>query len=280
MHTLCLFFALTLSAANAANVHYENKVFGLSVTGNGNVPKYEFWLQANATTRYNVQFNQFFEAIPQADGTLKKNGQSNIALASLDWEWTDIIDDGNGDMHFTITARDSGHGNTKQFSSFILQNHIKANVTLDCDNKTISAPLLKFDVLINDYTWVSAEPEAKVVLEFSFSSPGGHAEKVDGRVKLGDAYFTSASTASSYDDPDKTTSVVVTTDYNGTGGGIWLIYDHWTGAHLVHDPELGFGEPSGINTILIIVLSIIGVAVVGILIVLFVYRQRRHYQSV
>lgn len=254
-------------------------MFKLDVTGNGNVPKYDFQLVSNDTV-YSVQFMQFYEAIPQPDGSLKKNGNSNIALASLTWEWTDIIDDGNGDLHFVITAYDGGHGNNKQFSSLVLTNHIKANVTMNSDNTTLSAPLLKFDVEINDYAWVSTEENAKVVLIFSFSSPGLHPEKKDGKVMLGDAFFKAADSADSFDSPDSVTSVPVTTDYEN-GAGIWVVYDHWTGKHLLHDPELGFGDEPSSDNALMIALIVVGVVVLaGLVIAFVVYRQRLRYQSI
>lgn len=277
LQSTALVGSFNLSLVYAANIHYKNNVFGLDVVGNGNVPKYSFYLVGN-DTRYDVSFDQFFEA-SLVDGALKKNGQSNIALASLTWEWSDIINDENGDLHFTITALNAGHGNTKQFSSLTFNNHIKNGTTLNPDNTTLSGALLKFDVLINDYKWVSTEEDAKVVLVYSFTSPGLQAEKKDGRIQLGDAYFNSATTASSFDDPKSATDITVTTDFSGNA--IWLVYDHWTSAHLVHDPELGFGEEANNNQTLIIVLSVIGsVLVVGIVVGLFVYRQRLRYQSI
>lgn len=258
-------------------------MFGIRVTGNQNVPKYDFWLVANKSVVYSVFFSQFFEAVPKGDG-LKKYGPSNIALPSLEWEWSDIVGEGDN-LTFTITAKNGGHGNGKQFTALTFTNHIRANATLNPDNTTLNAPLLKFDIEIEDYTWVSTEKDAKIVLLFDFHTAGEKPEKNGDRVSLGEAYFSAASTASVWsDDPEKATDINVSTEFSGSGSesGIWLVYDHFTAPHLLHDPELGVGSPSddGPNVLAIVLPIVFVVALIAIGVGFFVYRQRLKYQSI
>jgi hypothetical protein len=84
------------------------------VNGNGNVPKYTFWYTKDPATRYFLRFQQvlfqsklmnpascghvlthilkLFEAI-WTGNRLKKYGPSNIALPSLTWDWTSVVED-------------------------------------------------------------------------------------------------------------------------------------------------------------------------------------------
>jgi len=251
------------------------------VTGNGNVPKYDFWLQSNTSQVYSVFFKQFFEATGSGS-SLKKNGQSNIALPSLTWEWTPVVDHGDGNVEFNMTALNGGHGNNKQFTTLTFANHLKANATI-VDNKTAYTPLLKFDVIIQDYTWVTTDDkDAKVVLLFSLTGNGNSKEKVSGnKVTVDGAFLDCSDTASSFTNPDETTSVSVSLIVNdeSDASGIWLVYDHWTGAWLIHDPAMGIDGPS-VNVGLIVGLSIAGVILIVAIIAGFVlFKRRRSYQA-
>jgi hypothetical protein len=276
--------ALLLGFSEAANIDWSNDYFGISVTGNGNVPKYSFWLQSNTSNVYSVFFHQFFEA---TGADLKKNGPSNIALPSLTWEWTEIHDDGSGTLNFNITAKDGGHGPNKQFSSLALVNWIHANETKNKDNTTTIRPLLKFDVIIDDYTWVSTDATAKVVLLFDLTSHGGdssNSKAENNKIVVDGAYFGINGTALSFNNPDETTEIGVTL-LTGTGKeekGIWMVYDHWTGAHLVHDPTMGIdGEEDGGVNVLAIVLPIVACAVlIGAGVAFYMYKKRGAYTSI
>lgn len=272
-----------LSTGEAANIDWHNDYFGISITGNGNVPKYSFWLQSNTSNVYSVFFHQFFEA---TGADLKKNGQSSISLPSLTWEWTDIHDDGNGTLNFNITAKDGGHGNAKQFSSLSLVNWIHANTTHEKDDVTIQ-PLLKFDVIIDDYIWVSEDVTAKVVLLFDLTSNHGdssNSNSADNKIVVDGAYFGINGTALSFNNPDETTKIGVTL-LAGSGKeekGIWLVYDHWTGSHLVHDPTIGIDgdEPRDVNVLAIVLPIAFCVVLIAAGVGYYVYKKRGNYTSI
>jgi hypothetical protein len=269
--------------ASAAPYEFSTDLFGLRVTGNGNVPKYDFWLQSNTSVVYSVFFHQFYEAT-LVDGALKKYGPSNIALPSLTWEWSTPVEDDTG-FHFNITARDAGHGGSTQFSALTFANHFRANASQTVDNSTVLTALLKFDVLIDDYTWVSTDADAKIVLLFDFSSPGLHASHEGDKVTVGDAYLNAATTANAWNtDPSNPVTVPVSVQYanGGAESGVWVIYDHFSASHFAHDPTFGATNiPDDNNHVLVIVLSILGVLVlVAIVAAFFFYRHRLKYQSI
>jgi len=232
---------------------------------------------------YSVFFHQFFEA---TGDDLKKNGQSSIALPSLTWEWTEIHDDGNGTVNFNITAKDGGHGGNKQFSSLSLVNWIHSNETQNKDTTTIK-PLLKFDVIIDDYVWVSTDATAKAVLLFDLTSNHGgdssNSKSENNKVVVDGAYFGINGTALSFNNPDETTEIGVTL-LTGSGKedkGIWLVYDHWSGAHLVHDPTLGIdGEEGGVNVLAIVLPIVACVVLIAAGVAYYVYRKRGAYTSI
>eukprot|EP01127_Copromyxa_protea_P012850 TRINITY_DN3383_c0_g1_i1.p1 TRINITY_DN3383_c0_g1~~TRINITY_DN3383_c0_g1_i1.p1 ORF type:complete len:280 (-),score=70.03 TRINITY_DN3383_c0_g1_i1:109-948(-) len=276
---LAVFFFFAVASVSAWE--WNTDVFGVKMT-TGNVPKYDFWLKSNTSVVYSVFFSQFFEATVQGDG-LKKYGPSSMALPSLTWEWTDPVTDDNGDIHFNITARDGAHGgNTPQFSALTFANHLFSNTTQTSDNSTILTPALKFDVIINDYAWVSAEADAKIVLFFDFKTAGQQLHAEGNKILLGDCFFSAVDSASAYNDSSSSVDVPVTLQLGdaGQGQGIWIVYDHFNAVHLVHDPQFGTTSipADGPNLVAIIVPIVVVVALIAVALFFF-YRQRLNYES-
>jgi len=238
--------------------------FFVEVNGNGNVPKYKFWFGENSTNTYSVMFQQMFEAI---NGS--KYGPSNIALPSLTWVWSNFTYNETGNSYdFNITASNQGHGNKQQFSKLQLRNHLYgANVSKDA--------YIKFDVVIDNYTWVSSDINAQLVLVYQMNVNGGNGSFTlrtkSNAVSNGQVYFKITSTADSWTgtDQSKKSSVSAFLTLQGKDS-IWLSYDHFVG-NLIHDPSFGFGNPGGgwatwqiaIVVVVVLLAVVLGVGICG-----------------
>jgi hypothetical protein len=252
--------------------------FFVEVNGNGNVPKYKFWFGENATNTYSVMFQQMFEAI---NGS--KYGPSNIALPSLTWTWTPFVYNESGSSYnFNITAVNSGHGNKQQFSMLQLRNHLHgANVSKDA--------YLKFDVLIDNYTWVSTDPTAQLVLVFQMNVNGANASfslrTKSNAVGNGEVYFQITSMANSWSGADRNHEGETPASLTLQGGNsIWLTYNHFEG-NLEHDPSFGYGNPGGgwawwAIALVVIVVAVAVIVVVGLLGFVLWKRNRSSYRPV
>jgi len=273
MQTLFVLFFSCYSLISAKPFSWSNGNITFEFPGNGQVPKYTFWLHSNESQVYNVFFHQFYEATGE---DLKKYGPSNIALPSLAWQWTEPQDDGEGHVVFTIMVNEG----VTQFSSFSLVNRIDAtNSTARIEEQK---PLLKFDLLIDGYTWQSTDPEAKLVLLFDLRATyEGNYKVSNDEIGVEGAYFGINDTALSFDNPDSVTEVHVELllSHEESTKGIQVVYDHFTGSHFVHDPTIGVYGEGGVN-ILVIVLPIVGVVVLILIVVGVFYLRRRGYQSV
>jgi len=233
---------VVLSASGAPGGPCGNNVcqvgdFFLAVHGNG-VPKYMFWFNGNATDKYTVTFSQMFEAI---NGS--KYGPSNIAFASLSWTWSNISYNQSGNSYnFNMTAVYSGQGNKQQFNKLQFRNHMYGgNASKDA--------YVKFDVVIDNYTWVSTDISAQLVLVYQMTVNGANGSfslrTKSNSVGNGQVYFQITPTADSWTGTDrsKVTDVSAFLSLQGKDT-IWLTYDHFVG-NLVHDPTFGFGNPGG-----------------------------------
>ncbi len=148
---------------NNKNVYFENENIAIRITGNENVPQYQFWrpsenLTINETTTYQVKFIKLFEFIDEnGDNTYNPENESSVpqstdALAALAWDFTNITTDTDGMVHFNMTS--SGRDYTIQFN-----NHF--------DPADAS---IKFDIILEDYEFISNHENASLVLGFHLVS--------------------------------------------------------------------------------------------------------------
>jgi len=277
---MCRLFLLALFlyiVTGQPPVLWNNTYFFLRVAGNDGIPAYNFWLPSNTSHVYSVYLRQFFEAT----NNLQKFAPSNIDLAALDWTYGAV--EGDGDMvHFNLTATNA----PARFSTLTLVNHIYANHSSTEEGGRMITPLVKFDVLLDDYSWASADGDAKLVLLFDLTSPGqsGYPDPtaVDGKILVDGAFFGSTVAASSWTNPSDPTSIPVSIMVHSEGGadGIWLVYDHFTGNHLVHDPAMGLDEPETTNVLVIVLPIVFGVLLVVLIVGYIMFRRRQNYQSI
>jgi hypothetical protein len=282
-----LIVLLSLFVTNASSGPCPNNICNageimVQVPGQGNVPKYSFWMANDNKTVYSVMFQQIFEAV---NGS--KYGQSNIALPSQTWVWSEFVGGNGTGVQFNITAYNLTHGNTVLMGRLQFRNYIAFS------NTSLNSSSLKFDVEVDDYSWASPNPNANLVLMYNFNTNGGNDTTVSNSssniVYNGNAFFSIEPTATTSSNNWVSSSPinVQLLNYASSGNGIWVSYGHFNGS-MIHDPEMGFSSSSGNNpksnrTRNIIIGVCVGVgAVLVVLIAIgaFVWwRKRRTYDS-
>lgn len=197
----------------------ETDNFVVKVTGNQNVPKYQFWLKSDEKDKYNVQLSSLYER----EGDTKTG---NIALSSLSWEFT-TPSESDGVVTFDIASGPIDN----RFSSLTFRNYLSKE-----GNDTFPKNGVKFDVIIRDYEWSSSSSDANLVLEFTFQ--GGD-----------NGYFESSDNALVY--YNETTSESISVGFEGSKNRKVITYDHFpSGWTLEQDPIMGVS--AGISTLSVI----------------------------
>jgi hypothetical protein len=239
--------------------------FVINVPGNGNQPRYTFYLNGtNVTTYYSVRFQKMFEV----DGQGNQVPSSQLSLSSVAFDWSSTSSTADG-FNFNITA--SNQKNVP-FTSLILANHLL---------NASSTNNLKFDVIISGYQWIS--PNSSLVLQFTLStssSMSGAASNSTNSalsgggssISTGDAFFSITPSATC---GSASISATLTANSASDSPGIWLTYGHFNSScTLVHDPEIGINGGKG-HTWIWIVVGVVGGVLVAAIVVFFVIRGRR-----
>jgi len=196
---------------NEHNLNFECSVgdFHLQVTGNQNVPKYTVWSSSDNSTTYKFQLQTSYEATYHGE-ELKKEGGTNIGMASLTWSFSDVAvymenitfcgvyDDYSGECvsnatycyaeaSFNIT--NNGEGADGRWTSFVMVNHLGMGNESSLpesteyngdyvyhyyydnqDNSTTNA--VKIDFVITDYNWVNNSDDVYFAIECKFQESG------------------------------------------------------------------------------------------------------------
>ena len=167
-------------------------------------------------------------------GTDKKVPASDLSLASLTWEFSELITETNslGDVtaiDFSLNTTTGSRNPTADDTLIQFDNHI------DRDD----GAQLKFDVIIDNYEFSSSE--SILVLGFKIQSQGDVSQ--DGQtVSFGDGFFHSEDTAS---DDNGEISVGLSQANEDGNGKLYLAYEQFTGK-MIHDPTIGVGSsPDG-----------------------------------
>jgi hypothetical protein len=233
----CLFVASVHGYTNRglAPIEYDLDGFHVTITGNGNVPKYTYYSDEYPESKYKVMFQQIYES---KNG--QKIGNSLVSLPSLGWE----VDDESATV-FWWNATDDKIG------------HIAFR------NELFNGTL-KFDVILDNYEWKSTDSDAlNLVFKMTNSSQNGTGRLLQdigvegepatkeptklcyygsGGTNEGQVCFliVDTATAATLNADGNTTSkdVKVTLDYEG-GTGIKVTYARFEG-NLTHDPSFGY----------------------------------------
>lgn len=188
------------------NINVENDQIALRITGGLNVPQYSFWAVGQNDTKYQVKFNRLFEVVDSdGDGTYDKGTDSmvpssNEALAAMNWEFSEIVDE-DGVIKFNISS--VGVDFLIQFRNYL-------------DSNTAE---LKFDVIIDNYSFVNDDSNVLLVLGFHLLGDRKAAVQEQNRVRFGsNGYFESENNATVYDSSTNTTSSLPTGTIPATSG--------------------------------------------------------------
>lgn len=238
-------------------VEINNGELAIKVTGNDNVPQYSFWSPNANDSKYQVKFNRLFEAIDENGNGLYDKGEdskvpsSSESLSSLKWNFSSIETENNKST-FNITSYDGEY-----MIQFI--NHLDS-----------SKSELKFDIVIQNYTFLSDSEDAILVLGFHLLSNNKQASQNGNTVNFGsNAYFKSESNATV---GNETLSVQMSEADEEGSPMAFLAFEKFEG-NLFYDPTIGLMTTSsipGYST-----LGIYGMSMIGII---FVYLRMKFHK--
>jgi hypothetical protein len=203
------------------------------------VPFYFFYATDNENETYRLQFDLMFEVKDlNSNGIFDPENEtivpnSILALASMNWELSEIEETSNG-VSFNLTGTPLTGDLVVQF-----RNHIQ---TVNGETS------LKFDVVINNYEWTNDSEDVLLVLAYKLQttdepddlSVSDHEDEES--VTFGKGYFNSSTQADSStgDDVKASLSTGKGSPENGDDNDhrIYISYTHFDG-DLVHDPTIG-----------------------------------------
>lgn len=223
--------SVSAQGGNNNNIYFENENIAIRITGNQNVPQYQFWrptddLSINETTTYQVKFIKLFEFIDDDGDGIYDPEEENIvpqstdALASLSWDFSDIITDGNNITHFNMTSQ--GRDYQIQF----LNHFNPEDVTI------------KFDIVIENYSFISDNENVSLVLGFHLITVNKDMIQVQNQIQFGnDGYFECEPEAQLQH--NESVQVGLSNGEEGENLMAYLAFPRFEG-QLFHDPILGF----------------------------------------
>ncbi|MHA1520326.1 MAG: winged helix-turn-helix transcriptional regulator [Promethearchaeota archaeon] len=229
-------------------IYVENEHIAIQVKGGQNVPMYSFWDPMQSETKYDVKFLFLFEIIDEnQDGNYNPEDDtqvpdSTLALPAMSWLFSEIEITGDNVTHFNITSQ--GAAFTIQF-----RNHFGTNASL------------KFDIIIENYAFVSESEDVMLVLGFHLDAGETEEDPVQTgeRIIFGeDAYFETEPTAIA---SGETINVGFTHGSEEGNPLAYIAYERFAGT-LVHDPTIGIDTiivPPGINKVFFIIIPIVSV---------------------
>ena len=230
------------------NVLLEEEHFAIQITSDLNVPQFAFWDPTEEPiTKYHVKFTRLFESVDlDGDNTYTKEEESivpnsNAALAPLTWDFSELVTIDNV-THFNITS--VGEDYTLQF-----RNHF--------DAEDMS---LKFDIVIDNYTFVSDDEDAMLVFGFHIVEGQQKMKQNQHKVQFGNkGYFESASEANT---ANETIPVGMSSGNDGQESMTYISYPRFEGL-LIHDPIIGIESGSsgiaGYSNLWLGVIPVIGI---------------------
>jgi len=218
------------------NIYVENDNIAIKIVGGLNVPMYSFWDPSQDATKYDVKFILLFEIIdvdtnglydPEVDTQVPL---STLALPAMSWVFSEIVISEDNTTHFNITSQ--GAAFTIQFA-----NHFGTDASL------------KYDIIIDDYEFVSDSEDVMLVLGFHLlegefeEGDEVEAEQSGDRIDFGEnAYFEAESTATA---SGETINVGLTMGSDEGGEPLaYVAFERFDG-NLVHDPTIGIESGDG-----------------------------------
>lgn len=254
--SLLLFTLLLLPVGVAQQgnkeMFFENESIAIHIIGNENVPMYQFWQPGENNSdsdKYQVKFIRLFEVIDENDDATYNQGNesivpgSNNALASFSWDFSEKLEEETM-VHFNMTS--VGESFTIQF-----RNHFDLNESS-----------LKFDIVIEDYDFVSQSEDVMLVLTFHLISPEKNMNQEQNRLSFGNnGYFESETEAEA---GNATIQAGLSNGEDGSNKAAFISFERFTG-RMVHDPTIGLESSSSSIPGYSNFLYPLGIALIGIL---------------
>jgi hypothetical protein len=241
--------------------------FSLKVTGNQNVPKFDFWRNTDTSRVFSVKLQHLFEVRKYGTDYSKEPG-SEVSLSSLTWSFSKVVEENNV-TKFNITCVD---GKKVRWSNLLFRNKIRLN----CNDSGCGVEL-KFDVVLENYVYSTEENgkdnEVKVALVYMFHSNAKEEKYSDSsdEIRVNGAYFRFVNYALLNESEPDGGRIAVNSIRQGNN--IWLIYDHFSKS-FYHDPSFGtLTDNSWVGW----VIGISIVVVLGGLVVLFLVLKKKKY---
>jgi hypothetical protein len=189
------------------------------------------------------------------DATYNKGNETVVpgstdALASLSWDFTDIDDRDDNSTHFNMTS--GGRSYTIQF-----RNHFEE----DEGN-------LKFDIVVEDYTFNSDDENVMLVLGFHLIGNEQEMTQEQNRIRFGNqGYFESETEANA---GNETIQAGISNGEEGANSMAYISFERFEG-RMVHDPTIGLSGDDGAtipgySSISVFVLSMFMIGIISILI--------------
>lgn len=157
------FLLLSTSLTQGQNTKdFGNDDYTVSVKVKSNQPRYYYWAKDDPQqSKYRVAFSKIYET---KGGN--KVGGSNLALASIDWIIEQDTEAGADSVVFWINGTTKEKGNkAARFSVLSFRNEIV--------NDTV-----KFDVIVDDYSWVDGTADS-LDLEWKMTNSTGAESDTD-----------------------------------------------------------------------------------------------------
>jgi len=275
--SLCI-CSVAATSNNTSNGNFQFVVgelpnaFVIKVVGNQNVPMFQYFMTNTYIVKYKLQMSSVYEAnISSQTGAIQsKYPGTSLSLASLDWVFSQPqLNEETNETSFNIS--NSGTDSHGRWDSLTFVNHItntSSSSSSSSSNDTESqVHSFKFDVILEGYQWQSEDPEAGLVVEFGWTyevgnlpiqpssdAPDNSTDPNNGRVRQDDPQTLRLMQALLRVAPEAIDgeggAVGVTLSYEGgEGGKVQLVYQHFNGSSLFHDPTVGIDEsqPLGPN---------------------------------
>lgn len=195
---------------------------------NGRPNDHWFTVQnVNSSEVYAVQFQTVYQSTTQ--GTSGRIGPTTVALPSLTWQFSDVVQDSEGNVEFNFAS--TGAQGNRDVPDLEFRMHIENNSTS-----------MKFDTLISSVDWRSDANYFVVCYQLQEQGGGALNASIDGNtISFGESAFINVNGTAITSEGVASALLVL-----DSGNSPCMVYGRFEGS-LEHDPEVrvGYGHSGG-----------------------------------
>ena len=145
----------------------------------------------SSDVKYSLTLDNVYEATVDANGIVTEIANTNVAVEELNFDITDPVADIDDTLTFEITNSQG----SKRWSILQFVNHLDQSTEVNAAGNVSYS--FKFDVIIGNYSWVSTNPDAYLVLELGFTFDAAEVEVSSSSLESeGDSFSTGFSSES------------------------------------------------------------------------------------